>query len=207
MNGLQALFSLMLRRSLPFPDKELPYSQQPVILTHVLGDLPALAAFMGHAGHSHKCGCPICDIQADSASSLDKDVKHHTQTFARRLQEQGRPRNEKDLRAATHVYKAQQRVRTVANVKSALETLSLPRNRPKPLPPRPLRRGTHDPLYDVQEPSNLFGSFQAACPLLCLEYTQLAHISKSIDLLHNNYLGVARYVVFPVYLHRASFFS
>jgi hypothetical protein len=195
MSGIQALFALMLRRSLPFPareDLDQRAPEPPTILTHGLGDLPALAAFMDHAGHSHKCGCPLCDLQADTASSLDKEVTHHTQTFARRLRDEGDARLEKDLRAATRFYKPQKRLHTVTNAVSALDTLSLPRNKPVRLPPKPVRRDTNDPLYPAQNPTNCTSSFQAACPLLCLEYIQLAFLSKSVDVMHNNYLGVAK---------------
>jgi hypothetical protein len=195
MNGLQAILSLLLRRSLPFQDKSCDHMQprqQPVILTHILGDLPAIAAFMDHAGHSHKCGCSVCNLQADTASTLDNDVTHHTQTFARRREVQGEPRTEQDLRAATRAYIPQQRVRTVANVVSVMATMSLPRNKTERLPPRPVRRGTQEALYATHDPTNRTGSFQAACSLLCLEYTQLEYVSKSIDVMHNNYLGIAK---------------
>jgi len=194
MAGLQALVAvMMLRSTLPAVEE-----RQRVILTHILGDLPAVAALMGHAGHGHTSGCPICDIQAETTSAAFPDQKgNNAQTFANLRDEQGSVRSEDSLRAATRAYQPYSRLKRDQRAKVDLKDLIHPTKRAKPMTvqhfrqPQARRLRDNKPLY-TSSAANRTSSFQGASAFLMLEYCELSVLSKALDVMHNNYLGTAK---------------
>ena len=99
-HGVMALLSVMMYylqdSSIHIPNK--------VILSNLIGDIPAMAEVMNRCGHASKQACPKCKIQGDTVKDVFDKPKNTSQTYAMKLSEVSELKTEEEFRHPTTCY-------------------------------------------------------------------------------------------------------